>query len=222
MSIVYTSKLNNTGLGDKLVHLHNTVHNSTSDDVIIDSQSDPISLFFKSQIIQKRIFVHSDTNHNPTIPQLITKDLQLFSPGESIYDVYVEWPKLYEYDFLSRVANMKKGKEKERLIKHLLKRSFTADWHKPNREGKVIHYNETDIVNVFNIIKNARIVYGPEGGIYHLSVYFNKPYVMIIPNKIINCRESLRNAAFKHIYYKHPTYKHRFISESLYNKFTNV
>jgi len=101
----------------------------------------------------------------------------------------------------------------------LLKRSFKKNWTKPKREGVVIYYNETNIVDVFNRVKNAKIVYGAEGGIYHLCVYFNKPFVMIVPDRIINSDKEIQDAAYVEHYYRHPTYKHRYMSESLFNEF---
>ena len=221
MSILYSNKNLNTGLGDKLVNLHRIVANSTAEDTIFDSNYDRETLYFKSKLLQKRTFINSKTK-KCNIPYAVDKDLTLFEPGSNRYNVYVEWPKLHKYNFFDYVAHLDSSKDKDRLIKHLLKRSFLSDWALPKREGLIIRYNEKNIDYVFKTVKHSKIVYGAEGGIYHLAVYFNKPFVMIIPDQIIKSDELFRNLAFSHIFEKHPTYQHRFISESLFMKYAYV
>ena len=108
MKRLYTTKLDNTGLGDKLVHLHQIVSNSTVDDIIVDANYDSETLYLKSQLSQQRHFIHSTDTFKSNMSNDVYTDLQLFEAGSDDYDVFVEWPKLHKYDFFNKVANMKK------------------------------------------------------------------------------------------------------------------
>lgn len=224
-----TTVLDGLGLGDALCALHNSIANTNLDDTIYLKNSTHKDFYNKIiyprlQIkdIYKRNFVYVDKLPSPNtkVTDVSKELLPIFESKSEDKIVFCGYPiQSLIYPFINRVKTAK-GRARKRLVWQCMKRTFKQNWEDfilpfANKHGyETISYYETDIEKVFNTVANAKVVIGPEGGIYHLTVMFNKPFIMIVPDLLYECGPKLRKAAINHNLKQHSSYKHQFIQES--------
>ena len=169
--------------------------------------------------------------------------LRLFQALQQTHKIFVEWEKLWSFDIICDTHNAKMpkkqisnnfflncilDKENTKLREHItdcIKRSFENDCKNEcyysllSQNFQIIPYNTMDKIymdlqDIFKKVLSAQYIIGPEGGIYHLACYTHKPYIMILPNNLLQISVCDLKNIFKILTEFHKDYCHIFIFEN--------
>tara|TARA_B100001094_G_C18190566_1_gene806900 strand:+ start:2861 stop:3958 length:1098 start_codon:yes stop_codon:yes gene_type:complete len=174
--------------------------------------------------------------------------LKLLNGFKQTHKIFVEWPELWDFDLIHHIHNAKmpkkqilnniflncmldkKNTELRENITDCIKRSFKNDCKhecyypllSPNFQ--IIPYNDMDNISmdlkdIFDKVLSAQYIIGPEGGIYHLACYTHKPYVMILPDNLLQIPVCDLKNIFSIMTNFHRDYCHIFIFENDLEKF---
>lgn len=221
------------GLGDCLCSLHNSIANTNYNDTIYIQKSKHAEfhnkiIYPRTQIkdIYKRNFVYVKTLPTPYIDVSVPSKelLTIFNGKSNERIIFPGYPKQQlDPPYITKLETAK-GQRRKKITQHCIKRTFKKDWEEfvlpfvIDKGYDFISYYETDIEKIFDLVSNAKIVIGAEGGIYHLSVFFGKPYIWILPDVVYNSTGKFRKACLQHAMNRHPTYNHKFIQESRFEQ----
>ncbi len=174
--------------------------------------------------------------------------LKLLKGFKQTHKIFVEWEKLWSFDIIYRIHNAKmpkkqisnnifldcmldkKNTELRENITDCIKRSFKNDCKHEcyypllSQNFQIIPYNDMDNISmdlkdIFDKVLSAKYMIGPEGGIYHLACYTHKPYVMILPDNLLQIPVCDLKNIFSIMTNFHRDYCHIFIFENDLEKF---
>lgn len=101
-------------------------------------------------------------------------------------DPFTEF-ELYNNQYFNLLKAFNKKSIPNNFDKFAKKNNINSD----NIIGREIHRHKNNIAEIWNKVSTAKAIIGVEGGIWHLSVYTNTPFVMILSDNIINHLDNL-------------------------------
>lgn len=144
-----------------------------------------------------------------TFPVPNTGTRQLFQSQSKKYKLFAEWNNPIDPSYV--------------LYSHIedtVKRVFEApatdienfiNIHYYRNEYKT--YPNIDLPKLLYYIRNCKYAFGPEGGIMHLCVYTNKPFILILPNRLLHLPWEKVKESFSLLEWHNIDYRHIFVFE---------